>query len=92
MHYFYKDTEEPGRPKFNLSAMDGTKAYLRHFDNYLFLQFVSTNERASELEKRQARHELTICERKLEYWKRHPRYEHEAALRGVSELKKNWGR
>lgn len=90
MTFFYSDTRDPDAPKINVWKMNGTKAYLRHYDQYLFLHFVAGNSRASEAERRQARHELTICEKKLEFWKRHPNYDHDEALRGIANLKKNW--
>lgn len=88
--FFYSDTRMPGAPKIDIWKMNGTKAYLRHYDNYLFLQFVTVNPRSTETEKRQARLELTICEKKLEFWRKHPNYDHDEALKGVQALKRNW--
>lgn len=92
MPFFYKDNEDRSfNPRgIHPKDMNGTNAYLRHYSNYLELQFFATSSRTTELEKRQARHELTICERKLGYWRRHPRYVHEEALRGVDALKRMW--
>ncbi|RWB95607.1 MAG: hypothetical protein EOQ56_28070 [Mesorhizobium sp.] len=90
MAYFYTNTRDPDAPQLNVWKMNGTKAYLRHYDNYLFLDFVSKNPRASDREKRQARLELTICEQKLSYWRKHPNYDEAEAQRGVQGLKHNW--
>ncbi|RWI35515.1 hypothetical protein [Mesorhizobium sp.] len=90
MAYFYTDTKAPGAPQINVWKMNGTNGFMRHYENYLFLQFVTKNPRASEAEKRQARHELTICEGKLAFWRRHPNYDHEEAMQRVNVLKKQW--
>lgn len=91
MHYFYSSTREPGpRPTVNIWNWNGTKQYLKHYDQYLFLHFVTKNPRATEAEKRQARTELTIAEQKLELWSKHPNYDQAEALKGVEELKRNW--
>lgn len=91
MTFFYSDTTQPGpRPQINVWEMNGTRNYLKHYDNYLFLQFVSTNPRSTDAEKRQARLELTICEKKLEFWRRHPNYDQDEALKGIQDLKRNW--
>lgn len=90
--FFYSDTEKrPFNPRgMHPKDMDGTRGYLRHYANYLELQFFATSPRTTDHEKRQARLELTICERKLTYWSHHPRYVHAEALRGVDDLKRMW--
>jgi hypothetical protein len=88
--FFYSETSAPSDHKVDVWKMNGTKAYLRHYDNYLFLQFVTNNPRASQIEKRQARTEMTICEKKLAFWQRHPNYDHDEALKGVDLLNKQW--
>ena len=90
MFYFYSDSKQPITGDIAIWNMNGTRCYLTHYDNYLFLQFVSNNKLSSEMEKKQARHEQTICEKKLEFWKRHPKYVHEDAVAGIALLKKNW--
>lgn len=89
-HFFYGGPRDPDKPQMNIWKWNGTKQYLKHYDQYLFLDFVTKNPRAAETEKRQARLELTMCEKSLEFWSKHPNYEHAEALRGVAELKKNW--
>lgn len=88
--FFYNENSPGANSQVNVWKMNGTKAYLRHYENLLFLQFVSTNPRAGEVEKRQARKEIVLCEKKLAFWYRHPLYDHEEALRGIDQLKKNW--
>lgn len=87
--FFYSDARTPG-PQVDVWKMNGTKCYLNHYENLLFLQFVTANPRAAEAEKRQARKEIEICEKKLAFWRRHPNYDHELALKGINTLKKNW--
>ena len=90
MSIFYSENSG-GDVKVDVWRMDGTKAYLRHYSNFLVLDFI---EKASKdnRERAQARSELEICKRKLSFWKRHPRYEHDEALKGVAKLKAEWGK
>jgi len=91
MFFYNTGSPEAGpRPQINIWNWDGTKQYLKHYDQYKFLHFVTVNPRSSEAEKRQARAELTICEKKLEFWRKHPNYDHAAAMKGVDTLNKHW--
>lgn len=81
----YSDTEPRGSG--GPSRVDPTRAYLRHYDNYLFLQFVSRNSKDPQ-ERGQALRELTICERKMKY---HERSADKAAmLAGIQLAKRKW--
>lgn len=87
--YFYSDTTKaPPNPR--IWEADGTKAYVSHYDNLLFLRFVAENERSTFAEKRQAEKEMLICERKLKWWERHPNYNQKEALRQIEQRKKLW--
>lgn len=88
--YFYSDAKSENVGNVDIWRMNGTTAYVNHYDNLLFLQFILHNPLSSEVERRQARKEMEICEKKLEFWRRHPNYVHEEALRRVNDLKKNW--
>lgn len=88
--FFYSDTAPRGDSKIDVWRMNGTDAYLRHYDNYLFLSFVISNPRSTRLEKAQATTEIGICERKLAFWRRHPKFDQDEATRRVGELKRNW--
>ncbi len=68
--------------------MDGTKAYLRHFDNLLFLSFVGEN--GTFKERQDVAREIQVCHRKLSYWEKHPNFIGVDARRGVEKLLKNW--
>jgi hypothetical protein len=43
-------------------------------------------------QRAQARRELQICERKLEYWRRHANYDQQRAIRDAEVAKKEWKR
>lgn len=86
--FFYSDTAPRSAIQIDVWKMDGTKAYLRHFDNFLFLSFMALN--GDRLEKRKAEEELIICKRKLKFWTQHPNYV-EATVKEEKEKKiKEW--
>lgn len=89
--FFYSDTKEKfsGNPS-RIWEMDGTKVYLSHYSNLLYLKFVAGHSKTSFAEKRQAEKEIAICEKKLEWWRRHPNFNQEEASRGTIKLKKQW--
>lgn len=91
MHIIYDDVSvsKSGRPSVPFEEWDAVGAYLRHYDNYLYLDFIVHNT-DDWREKRQALKEIGICERKLKYWERHPNYDLQKVLNGVAELKKKW--
>lgn len=63
--------------------------YLRHYSNYLYLDFILKNSKDMG-EKHQVAKELTICERKLKYWRQHANFVQAAVLPEVEKLKKQW--
>lgn len=75
---------------FDFGAADATKFYLEHYRNWKLLQFISTNTLATFAEKQQARKELTICDRKLAYWSKHPNFDTKRMQAGVVEIDKEW--
>jgi hypothetical protein len=88
--FFYSDTGSGGAVNLSmLSRMDPTKQYCKHLDNWFFLKFVLMNSNDFN-EKAQANKELTICERKLAYWKRNGNFDSVVAQRYTDDLKKNW--
>lgn len=69
-----------------------TEKYLGHYENYLYLDFIAKNS-TDRKELHQARKELTICERKMEYWKRHPNWNKDKdVFAKIEKLKKQWAR
>lgn len=88
MPYFYSDTAARGSSDINVWKMNGSARYLDHFSNYLFLMFVAkkgTREERASVEK-----EILICERKLKFWERHPRYDAEFVQKEKEKLIKQW--
>lgn len=81
----YSDTElrGPGGP----IRVDPTKAYLRHYENYLYLQFLSRKSPDPQ-ERGQALRELTICERKMKYHERTA--DKTGMLAGIQIAKRKW--
>ncbi len=86
--YFYSDTKPREHTDINVWKMNGSKAYLRHFENYLFLNFVAvkgTREERASVEK-----EIILCNRKLSFWERHPNFD-AAYVQGEKEkMIKQW--
>ena len=87
MNFFYSDDKEPFTG--SLEDINWTKAYLNHYDNYLYLNFISTNTK-DRVEKVQACKELTICERKLKFAERQGGFNKQAAEEGIFERKRKW--
>ncbi|UVK46833.1 hypothetical protein BPNPMPFG_002544 [Mesorhizobium sp. AR07] len=74
----------------NLDNADGTRGFLSHFNNYLFLKFVANNPESTLNERIDAENEMILCEKKLEFWERHPRFVLSAAIRQISILKSHY--
>lgn len=86
--YFYSDTAVREHTDINVWKMNGSKAYLRHFSNYLFLNFVSvkgTREERASVEK-----EIQLCERKLKFWERHPNFDPAFVQAEKEKMIKQW--
>jgi hypothetical protein len=89
MTIIYNEDEPQGEFKGYMVRVDPTKAYLKHYENYLYLQFIAMNT-ADRVERYQANKELKICERKLEHWKKNPSFNQAYATEKSAELKKLW--
>jgi hypothetical protein len=90
MTIFYSEQRsEPVGPLPPYETWDAVKGYLNHYSNYLVLDFMAKTSKDGR-EKAQARKELTICERKLAYWRRHPNFRLDEVTRGVEKLKAMW--
>lgn len=86
--YFYSETSKPYTGDINVWNMNGTKQYLKHYDQLLFLNFVA--KKGTLQERLQAEREIKICHKKLEFWRRHPKTDDDLIQKGVEELKANW--
>lgn len=86
--YFYSDTSPKGPSDINVWKMNGSKCYLTHFSNYLFLMFVS--KRGTRAERASVEKEILICEKKLAFWQRHPRFDAEYVQKEKEKMIKAW--
>ncbi|QWY83090.1 hypothetical protein [Rhizobium phage RHph_X66] len=86
--YFYSDTAPKGRSDINVWKMNGSKSYLTHFSNYLFLMFVS--KRGTRAERASVEKEILICQKKLAFWERHPRYDAEYVQKEKEKMIRAW--
>lgn len=88
--FFYSDQTEQFSGNLDLSRMNATKHWLRHFGNSLELKWLMGHPQTTIHEKAQARKEMVICERKMAFWARQPNYDKHQALLGAEELKRQW--
>ena len=72
-------------------TQDANKGYLKHYANMLLLDFIAKSTKDFK-EAAQARGELLIAERKMEYWKRHMNYDQATVTRGIEKIKAQWTR
>lgn len=85
------DENPPRSSNFGfLKNLNATKQALTHFENSLYLTFMMQNGNFSE--RNQASRELSIAEKKVEYWKKQPNFDSEEFSRGCEKLKKSWRR
>lgn len=86
--FFYSDTGPRTNLKINIWKMNGSRAYLRHFENFLYLHFMAKN--GTREERIQAEREITICRRKLQFWQRHPNYVEAEVQPKREQMVKDW--
>lgn len=90
MAIIYERSTRANFKPMNMDSVDGTKAFLSHFNNYLFLKFVANNPESTLDEKIQAESEMLICEKKLEFWEKHPKFVLSAVLKQTGVLKAHY--
>lgn len=97
MHFIYNDTEGTGKPRnrgfSNVTPyhkLNATQFYLNHFANLLYLEFISSHSETSTLEKLQATKEIAICNKKLDYWRKHPNWDKTIVEHEQHRLKAAW--
>lgn len=83
------DDEPRGTFRGNVNAADPVRAYVTHFGNAMYLRFIAANSTDGR-ERGQANKEIVICERKLAYWQRHPKWNAAAAAEAVAPIKAQW--
>ena len=91
--YLVYDDEQPrrsGGKLFDFASANASKFYLEHYRNFMFLKFMAYNKLSTYEEKARALKELIVCERKMEYWKRHINYNSDVVNAGIVEILKEW--
>lgn len=88
MALVYDESAKSAPTTLRIDQMDGTKAFLRHFENKLYLNFIATS--GTQMERWQAEKELKVCERKLAFWEKHPNFEKAAAQAGMEKAIRAW--
>lgn len=92
MGYIISDYDDSVRRPFNgkldVWAMNPLKPYMKHYANYLLLQFMV--KRGTRQEQYQALKELKVCDRKLKFWSQHPKWDSTAAANEVLKMKAQW--
>lgn len=86
----YSDAPYTG-PAINLARINATKKALSHYSNALFLTAVQQKPRDLN-EKRQATKELTICERKITYWRRMSNFDKTLYENEALKMRNAWHR
>lgn len=89
-HIFYSDSPAPftGRGA-RYQDMDATKHYLNHYSNYVILSKIAEAPKDFN-EKLRAEKEIKMAQKKMDYWTKHPNYDHKLALKGIEEIKNLW--
>jgi len=88
MTFIYSDAKEPFTGSIDFNKINATKAYLNHYDSMQILKFFHLN--GTRLEKLQADKEMTICERKMTFWKRQANFDMKVAQTAIDQVNKNW--
>lgn len=68
--FCYSDSQPRSANPVNVWRMNPNKAFMNHYANFLFLDFILNN--GNYQERQQARKEIAICERKMRFWEKHP--------------------
>lgn len=70
MGIIYDTSSKKFEGNFNPYRYEGAIQYGKHFSNLLYLDFISSNPRATFQEKRQAEAEMEIARKKMRYWQK----------------------
>ena len=89
MTYFYSDTSPSDYNPSLINRLNPNTQYKKHLENHFFLKFLLLRS-DSIIEKAQANKELTICERKLDFWSRKPSFDQSIANTHNKQLQTLW--
>jgi hypothetical protein len=88
----YSDGKEPFRGKTTpYNEQDAVAYWARHYENYLYLDFIKLSTEYRE-ERRQAEHEIRICQRKMDHWQRHANWNAAEAARRRAIADRSWNK
>lgn len=89
MFLIYNENEKRTGGGFNPNDFDPNACIRKHFENEAYLKFILG---ASDdfNERQQARKELEICDRKQNYWMKHPMFDPDIAKEDRKEIAKIW--
>lgn len=90
MAFVYELNPPRSTTPINTDRMDPNAAYLRHYDNLLFLDFMAEN--GSREERWQAEREMEICRRKMNFWKHHRNFDAQMVLKEREKRNQQWKR
>jgi hypothetical protein len=86
MHFFYSENQPftSSRP-FRASDYNANAQIEKHLENWFYLRFIQTHT-DDITERHQSTQELTICDRKIEFWKRQDNYCFEEFTKSVKKF------
>lgn len=90
MSWFY-GSETASRRDFDaasLARMNPNTMWAKHYDNFLFLDFMARN--GTFVERHQAQKEIEIAKRKMKFWKHRPTFSVEVARAYQEKANKMW--
>lgn len=87
MAFVYTDEKYNG-PPISYDRVNANKGWLRHYENYLYLDFLV--KRGNRLEKFQAQKELAICERKMAWMEKHRNFDWKEVIPEKTKLERKW--
>jgi hypothetical protein len=92
--FIYDDNSGPNtfrnNPNNPISNWDPHPHYEKHLDNQAYLNFIYKHPNTTPQEKMQAVKELRIADRKLDFWRRHPKFDHDIAAQITSRVANKW--
>ena len=89
MHFFYDIAPKKFDGSFDMSDVDPSFMFLKHFDNYLLLQLIVKND-PSLPNRFQATSEFPFCESKMEFWSCRSGFNFDFVMEEMRKRKKLW--
>jgi len=86
----YDESAHSGPSKVPYDRLWASKHWLTHYGNLRYLEFIAAHPDATFTEKAQARREIVLAQRKMDYWKRHPNWNQEEVANGKASVDRMW--